>query len=72
MLTRFEKARVIGARSLQLAAGAPVLVKITKKGASLISIVEKEMEEDVLPISVVRHMPDGSQHVYNLSGEIIE
>jgi len=30
-LTKYEKARVIGARALQIAMGAPILVKLTKE-----------------------------------------
>lgn len=50
-LTRFEKARIIGARALQLSYGAPALVKA--KGEPM-EIAEKEMEKNVLPIAVVR------------------
>ena len=71
MLTRFERARIIGARSLQLSAGAPVLVKVTKSTMRLIDVVEKELAEDVLPISVIRRMPDGTRGVFNMNGEKI-
>jgi DNA-directed RNA polymerase subunit K len=50
-LTRFEKARIIGARTLQLAYGAPALVKL--KGEP-IEIAELELKKGVLPIVVVR------------------
>jgi DNA-directed RNA polymerase subunit K/omega len=50
-LTRFEKARIIGARALQLSYGAPALVKT--KG-SPIETAEQELEKGVLPIIVVR------------------
>lgn len=50
-LTRFERARVIGARALQLAYGAPALVKT--KGMP-IEVAELELEKSVLPIVVVK------------------
>ncbi|MGC9310683.1 MAG: DNA-directed RNA polymerase subunit K [Candidatus Aenigmatarchaeota archaeon] len=50
-LTRFERARIIGARALQISYGAPLLVK--KKGSPL-EIAEMELEKGVLPITVVR------------------
>lgn len=50
-LTRFEKARIIGARALQLAYGAPALVK--SKGTPM-ETAEIELEREVLPIVVVR------------------
>jgi DNA-directed RNA polymerase subunit K/omega len=50
-LTRFERARIIGARALQIAYGAPVLIKCKKDP---ITIAEHELERGVLPITVVR------------------
>ncbi len=50
-LTRFEKARIIGARALQLSYGAPALVKT--KGKPM-EIAESEINKGVLPIVVVR------------------
>jgi len=50
-LTRFEKARIIGARALQLAYGAPPLIKA--KGSPM-EIAELELKKGVLPIVVVR------------------
>ncbi len=50
--TRFEKARLIGARSLQLSLGAPALIKT--KITDPIEIARKELELDVIPIVVKR------------------
>jgi DNA-directed RNA polymerase subunit K/omega len=50
-LARFERARIVGARALQLSYGAPVLVKT--KGSAL-EIAEAELDKGVLPIVVVR------------------
>jgi len=50
--TRFERARVIGARALQLANGAPALIKTDIKDP--INIAELEFEESVIPIGVKR------------------
>ena len=49
-LTRFEKTRILGARTLQLSYGAKKLVKT--KGTSR-EIAESELEKKVLPIEVV-------------------
>jgi DNA-directed RNA polymerase subunit K/omega len=51
--TRFEKARVIGARALQLAMGAPLLIK-PGKNSSMLELAEEEMEKSVIPITVVK------------------
>ena len=53
--TRFEKARIIGARALQLSMGAPsTLVKIPKDAIDPVSISMMEFEEDAIPITVKR------------------
>ena len=53
-LTRFEKARIIGARALQITMGAPVLTKIPKDMYDPITIAYLEFEKDVIPITVLR------------------
>lgn len=57
-LTRFEKARLVSARALQLSLGAPPLVEV-KKGSSMIDIAEFELEEKVIPLIVLRKYPNG-------------
>lgn len=59
-LTRFEKARVVGARALQVSMGAPVLLDITDPSLSPIDIALMELAEGVLPISIRRSLPDGT------------
>jgi len=61
--TKYEKARLIGARALQIAMGAPFLVKLSKKDLeelqyNPIRIATQEYENDVLPITVKRTYPD--------------
>jgi len=51
--TRFEKARIIGARALQLAMGAPILVK-PKGFMKAVDVANYEFEKGVIPITVVR------------------
>jgi DNA-directed RNA polymerases I, II, and III subunit RPABC2 len=58
-LTRFERARIIGARSLQLSLGAPTLVDSSKKFNDTISIAIAELSLKVLPISIRRVLPNG-------------
>ena len=52
--TRFEKARIIGARALQISMGAPSLIKIPKDVIAPIDIAMLEFEEDGIPITVKR------------------
>jgi DNA-directed RNA polymerase subunit K/omega len=49
--TRYEKARILGARSLQLAMGAPAFVDIEDDEQPM-QIAEREMEESKLPLTV--------------------
>ena len=58
-LTRFERARIIGARSLQLSLGAPILVDSSNKFNDTISIAVAELNSKVLPISIRRVLPNG-------------
>ena len=60
--TRYEVARILGARALQIAMNAPVLIKLSKEELEKIrydalKIAEIEFESDALPISVKRPMP---------------
>ena len=58
-LTRFERARIVGARSLQIAMGAPAFVPIEGVYKGPIETAMKEMEADALPISIRRSLPNG-------------
>merc|ERR1712127_1082289 len=48
-LTKYEKARILGARALQLSMGAPILVNLEGETDSL-EIALKELKERVIPI----------------------
>ena len=52
--TRFEKARIVGARALQISMGAPTLIKLPKDVISPIDIAMLEFNEDAIPITVKR------------------
>lgn len=76
--TRYEIARILGARSLQLAMDAPVLLKLSKEEANELNfdslkIAEKELEAGILPITVRRPLPKKSEKtVKKLSEEEIK
>jgi DNA-directed RNA polymerase subunit K len=53
--TRFEKARIIGARALQIARGAPPVIQTDIKDP--IKIAEQEFKEGVIPLDTKRHEP---------------
>jgi DNA-directed RNA polymerase subunit K len=60
--TRYEKARMIGSRALQISMGAPFMVKLSPKDLedlkyNPVEIAKMEFKEGVLPISIKRPMP---------------
>jgi DNA-directed RNA polymerase subunit K len=60
--TKYERARIIGSRSLQISMGAPFLVKLTdeqlkKIGYDPIEIAKLEFEKGVIPMEIKRRLP---------------
>ncbi len=58
-LTRFEKARIMGARALQLSLGAPPFIPIPKDARTSLDIAMEELERKAIPITVRRVLPNG-------------
>jgi len=58
-LTRFEKARIMGARALQLSLGAPPFIPIPKNARISLDISMVELEQRVIPITIRRVLPNG-------------
>ena len=58
-LTRFEKARIMGARALQLSYGAPSFIKIPKNATTSLEIAMEELNKRVIPIIIKRTLPNG-------------
>ena len=52
--TKYEIARIIGARALQLSMGAPLLIKRPKDVYDTTEIARKELDVGILPISIKR------------------
>jgi len=60
--TKYEKARMIGARALQISQGAPFKIKLSEKDLEQIKynpvdIAQREYDEGVIPIDVKRPLP---------------
>jgi DNA-directed RNA polymerase subunit K len=60
--TKYEMARIIGARALQVAMDAPILLKLSQEELKAMRydallIAEREFKENVLPISISRPTP---------------
>jgi len=72
--TKYEKARILGSRALQIAMGAPFLVKLSKEDLEKlkynpVEIAKLEFSEGVLPITVKRPMPGEKESMADRQGE---
>ncbi len=61
--TKYETARILGARALQIAMNAPLLIKLSKEDLEKIRydpirIAEVELRSNILPISIKRPFPE--------------
>ncbi len=63
-LTRFEVARIISARSLQISVGAPILVKTDEMDPS--KIAEQEFREMKIPMTIKRKLPNGQKIIVDI------
>jgi DNA-directed RNA polymerase I, II, and III subunit RPABC2 len=58
VLTRFEKARILGARALQLSQGAPTFIQIPQTARTSLDIALQELEDRAIPIVIRRRLPN--------------
>jgi len=61
--SKYEKARILGARALQIAMNAPLLIRISEEDLEKINfdalkIAEIELNSDILPISIKKPFPE--------------
>jgi DNA-directed RNA polymerase I, II, and III subunit RPABC2 len=59
-LTKYEKARIIGARALQISKNAPIMVEIEPGEWDPLKIAEKELIARKIPFIIRRYLPDNS------------
>ncbi|MHB8396393.1 MAG: DNA-directed RNA polymerase subunit K [Thermoplasmataceae archaeon] len=53
--TKFEKARIIGSRALQISMGAPVIMDVPKDIIDPVDIALLEFDNDLIPITIKKH-----------------
>ena len=51
---KYERARIVSARALQISMDAPILIKVPKEEYNPITIARMELKEDVIPITIKR------------------
>lgn len=66
--SKYETARILGARALQIAMNAPLLIKLSKEDLEKVKydalkIAEVEFESGVLPISVKKPFPEKKEDI---------
>mmetsp|Transcript_58408 Transcript_58408/g.169130 ORF Transcript_58408/g.169130 Transcript_58408/m.169130 type:complete len:119 (+) Transcript_58408:98-454(+) len=65
-LTKYERARILGARALQISMNAPVMVELDGETDPLL-IAEKELTERMIPFIIRRYLPDGTYEDWKVS-----
>ncbi|MFX0031662.1 MAG: DNA-directed RNA polymerase subunit K [Candidatus Hodarchaeota archaeon] len=71
-LTRYEKARIVGARALQISFGAPILVEKPKNLIDPIKIALLELKSQILPLTIRREFPSGEHQDIPISKLILK
>ncbi|XP_065068409.1 DNA-directed RNA polymerases I, II, and III subunit RPABC2-like [Rhopilema esculentum] len=70
-LTKYERARILGTRALQISMNSPVMVELDGETDPL-QIATKELKARKLPILIRRYLPDGSYEDWAIDELIIE
>nr|CAG4638201.1 EOG090X0MJU [Chydorus sphaericus] len=69
-MTKYERARVLGTRALQIAMCAPVMVELEGETDPL-QIAMKELKQKKIPIIIRRYLPDGSYEDWGIDELIV-
>jgi len=69
-MTKYERARILGTRALQISMNAPVMVELEGEMDPL-AIANKELKAKKIPIIIRRWMPDGSFEDWSMDELVI-
>ena len=72
--TKYERARILGARAFQIAMNAPLLIKISQEDLEKIKfdslkIAEVELNSNILPISIKKPFPEKKEEILKRAKE---
>ena len=70
-LTKYERARILGTRALQISHNAPILVNLTDEIDPL-QIAERELQAKKIPMIIRRYLPDGTYEDWRIDELIID
>ena len=66
-MTKYEKARVLGTRALQISKNAPLMITPQPGESDPYKLAERELMEGKVPFIIRRYLPDGSYEDWKLS-----
>ena len=66
-MNKYEKAKVLGTRAMQISRNAPIFVKLQAQDSDPLLIAEKELRERKIPFVIRRHLPDGKYEDWEVS-----
>ncbi|XP_076891212.1 DNA-directed RNA polymerases II and V subunit 6B-like [Bidens hawaiensis] len=70
-MTKYERARILGTRALQISMNAPVMVELEGETDPL-EIAMKELRQRKIPFTIRRYLPDGSYEDWGVDELIVE
>ncbi|KAJ4951111.1 hypothetical protein NE237_027943 [Protea cynaroides] len=70
-MTKYERARILGTRALQISMNAPVMVELEGESDPL-EIAMKELRQRKIPFTIRRYLPDGSYEDWGVDELIVE
>ncbi|ELR12827.1 RNA polymerase subunit [Acanthamoeba castellanii str. Neff] len=70
-MTKYERARVLGTRALQISMNAPIMVELEGETDPL-EIAQKELRERKIPIIIRRYLPDGSFEDWSIDELVVD
>ena len=70
-MTKYERARLLGTRALQLSMNAPPMVELQGETDPL-QIAMKELRERKIPLIIRRNLPDGSYEDWSVNELVID
>lgn len=70
-MTKYERARILGTRALQISMNAPVMVELEGETDPL-EIAMKELREKKIPFTIRRYLPDSSYEDWGVDELIVE
>ena len=71
-MTKYERARILGTRAMQISRNAPVMVELEPSETDPLVIAEKELREKKIPFIIRRYLPDGSYEDWGVDELIID